>query len=175
MSLVLFGVCAISACALAFVYRAVAAPIAAQEREEKKKALQYIIPGCDEYAEKTADKKPYYEAKKDGVVVGYIIQAEGKGYGGPIRMMVGFDAQGVIQGIYVLSHQETPGLGDRINEINKGEEKPWFLKQFEGKKAQDLKLSSIQTITGATITSRGITEGIRTQVEEFLRARRGRS
>ncbi len=175
MSLSLFVICAASAFSLSFVYRMVAPSIAAQAREEKEKALHYLIPDCEQYPEKsytasTGKKKIYYEARKAGALKGYIIDVEAKGYGGPIDMMVGVDAQGTIQGIYVLSQQETPGLGDRVREVKQGETKPWFLKQFEGRKPSSLDIRSIDTITGATITSKGVLDGVKTQTEEFLRA-----
>ena len=62
-------------------------------------------------------------------------------------------------------HNETPGLGDNAS-------KPKFSNQFIGKKAEDLEVvkvptdKNIQALTGATITSRAVTKGIREAVEE---------
>ena len=49
--------------------------------------------------------------------------AETQGYGGTIRLLLGIDAQGVLTGVRVLSHSETPGLGDKI-QTNKSD---WIL------------------------------------------------
>jgi Na+-translocating ferredoxin:NAD+ oxidoreductase RnfG subunit len=47
-------------------------------------------------------------------------------------MMAGVDLNGTIEGVAVLEHSETPGLGAKINEIRPGVSEPWFLKQFKG-------------------------------------------
>ncbi|MBL8027670.1 MAG: FMN-binding protein, partial [Fibrobacteres bacterium] len=58
------------------------------------------------------------------------------GYGGPISILVGIDSTGRIIGSTVLSHTETPGLGDQLLD-------DWFLKQFIGRTADsgDIKIT----------------------------------
>ncbi len=57
-----------------------------------------------------------YLATRDGAPVAAIFAAVApRGYSGPIDLLVGIDAQGVVQGVRVTSHRETPGLGDRID------------------------------------------------------------
>jgi electron transport complex protein RnfG len=72
----------------------------------------------------------------------------------------------------VLSQQETPGLGTRCQEIRRGETEPWWQAQFKGKRISEVAVDKdngiIQSITGATITSRAITDGIRKQVHGLL-------
>ena len=101
--------------------------------------------------------------KKPG---GYILIARGKGYSSTIEIMVGVDIEGAITGVKVLFQQETPGLGDKIEEIRAGEDAPWFTRQFIGKSASDnlsLKKDSgfIDAISGATISSRAVTNSIK--------------
>ena len=56
-----------------------------------------------------------YRATRDGQPVAVILTPVAPvGYSGPIRLLVGIDAQGIVTGVRVLDHQETPGLGDRI-------------------------------------------------------------
>lgn len=100
--------------------------------------------------------------KKPG---GYIFIARGKGYSSTIETMVGIDIDGTITGTKVLFHQETPGLGDKIEEIRYGEDEPWFTRQFIGKSASDnLAFTKddgvIDAITGATISSSAVTKSI---------------
>jgi Predicted NADH:ubiquinone oxidoreductase, subunit RnfG len=83
-------------------------------------------------------------------------------------MLVGFDFKGEIKGIKILSQEETPGLGAKIDEIKFGEKKPWFLQQFEGRLAGELDLRDIQAITGATISSKAVLEGVKNSVSDFL-------
>ncbi len=90
---------------------------------------------------------------------GIMVQAEAKGYNGnvPITFLVGFDKKGTITGLAVLEQQETPGLGDRVTE-------PDFGQQFVGKTGQvELKTgtkNSIDGITGATLSSKGVVAGV---------------
>ena len=51
--------------------------------------------------------------------------------------MVGVGMDGKIIGIKVISHKETPGYGDKIEEIREGEYTPWFISQFIGKSTSD--------------------------------------
>lgn len=87
---------------------------------------------------------------------GKVIQVAPRGYGGPIQLLVGIDQKEKVSGLKILSQAETPGLGS--NAV-----KPEFLRQFIGKSTQD-KLEpkqDIDAITGATITSRAICQGVK--------------
>ncbi|MDD5747384.1 MAG: FMN-binding protein, partial [Candidatus Omnitrophica bacterium] len=144
-----------------------------------ERSLQSVIK-ADRY-EKKEDGMDYYEAlDNSGAVIGWGVPLSGKGYGGPIRLLVGVDITGVITGVKVLGHSETPGLGSKINEKGYKQTEPAFLRQFNGKKNQDIVLikgptdSNIQAITGATISSRAVVESVRKGVEEFLAARKER-
>ena len=70
--------------------------------------------------------KPHtvYIAKKAGEVSGYAIETTAPdGYSGNIELIVGLTTQGEIMGVRVLAHQETPGLGDKIET----QKSPWIL------------------------------------------------
>ena len=96
-----------------------------------------------------------YKATKDGV------QVEPKGFGGNLTMIVGINADGTVAGAKVTSHAETPGLGA------KSQADPNWITQFAGQTADgQLKVTkdggTINAITGATITSRAVTDGVNT-------------
>ena len=78
--------------------------------------------------------------------------------------MVGVDTTGAIVGVQVLSQQETPGLGARIEEVKYGEKDPWFQRQFVGKSAASVAVDKdggeIQSVTGATISSRALSKSV---------------
>ena len=106
----------------------------------------------------------YFDAEKSRPG-GYIFIVEGTGYSSTIKTMVGVDQQGVITGVKILSQQETPGLGAKVEEILYGETEPWFTRQFKGKIASDnIRVAkdggNIDSITGATISSRTVTNSI---------------
>ena len=100
--------------------------------------------------------KYLFKAKNNA---GILVIAEAKGYNGsvPIVFIVGFDKNGTITGFHVLSQQETPPLGDRVT-------KEEFSAQLIGKTGNlELKTgseNSIDGISGATVTTKGVVAGI---------------
>lgn len=91
-----------------------------------------------------------------------------KGYNGLIQVMVAIDSNGVVQGVRALKHQETPGLGDKIDleksdwvlsfndmKVKNEEDKRWFVKKDGG---------YFDQFTGATITPRAIVNQLRQSV-----------
>jgi len=165
--IVLTAVCVAAALILGGVNSITKPLIAAQKEKELNQALKDIMPEADRYDKKTFSGGDYYQCYKGKKAIGYTISAIGEGYSGDIRMLVGIDNKGKITGIEVLSQTETPGLGARCVEIKYGEKDPWFLEQFKGKSADSLQLKGIEAITGATITSEAIVDGIRKSVADF--------
>lgn len=93
------------------------------------------------------------------------------GYSGGIRLLVGILANGSVQGVRVLAHKETPGLGDKI-ELRKSD---WVL-SFNGKAMGTTPLSQwavkrdggmFDQFTGATITPRAVTQSVRDSLIYF--------
>ncbi len=147
---------------LAFVY-AKTSPIMFQNNKiAKEKALKELIPEADKI-EKAGDwtihekHAEYFVAKKGDEVIGYIVQSFGKGYSSYIDMLIAVDKDFKVQKINILHHAETPGLGDEI-------ELDPFKNQFKGKDMEHLKVLKtdttefVQAISGATISSRAVTE-----------------
>jgi electron transport complex protein RnfG len=168
--LVLGIICLLATLVLAVTYEITKPKIDAQIRSEEDAALKVIMPDAQDFKKKTMDGIDYFEAMKGKAAIGYCVKVTGEGYGGYIRMMVGLDTNGVIKGVRILEHQETPGLGSKINEIAPGENDPYFLRQFIGKNARTVSSDKgIDAITGATISSRAVTDAINKTVEEFLR------
>ena len=93
-----------------------------------------------------------FPGRKAGKLVGVALEDFGKGFGGDVGVMVGFDvARDTLTGIGITTMKETPGLGSRVAE-------PAFTGQFPGKPL-DSKLKSqggaIDAVSGATISSTG--------------------
>jgi Na+-translocating ferredoxin:NAD+ oxidoreductase subunit G len=165
---ILAGVCAAAAIVLSFTYSITRPAILSQSEKETRQALEKVIPGADDYAKKSFNDKDYYECYKDKRLMGYALFASSKGYSGDIKMLFGINLQGTVLGVEILSQSETPGLGARCVEIKRNENSPWFLKQFIGKHAASLHINDIQTITGSTITSKAVLEGVRDNAKAFL-------
>lgn len=115
-----------------------------------------------------------YIARQDGEIVALIIPATAPdGYSGEIGMIVGVNRDGTIAGARVLSHKETPGLGDKV-ELSKSN---WIL-GFDGRSLQNPQASQwkvkkdggeFDQFTGATITPRAVVQQIK-RVLEFVAA-----
>ncbi|MCE5285406.1 MAG: RnfABCDGE type electron transport complex subunit G [Pelosinus sp.] len=156
--------CLLSGVIIAGTY-AVTAPIAAQEAiNQENKAMKELVADADNF-KPIAEKKDWYEATQGGKVIAYVVPAESKGYGGAIKMKVAVTTDGKVMDYKILQHNETPGLGDNAS-------KPKFRQQFAGKTAEQLEVvkvptdKNIQAMTGATITSRAVTKGVKEILEE---------
>lgn len=93
------------------------------------------------------------------------------GYSGNISLLVGVAADGKLTGVRVLSHQETPGLGDKI-EARKSD----WIEQFAGLSlgnpprddwAVEREGGVFDAFTGATITPRAVLDAVRHSLEYF--------
>lgn len=133
----------------------------------KNKAMKKLIQTAEQFKE-IEGKPDWYQAESAGKVVGYVLPAEGKGYGGKLKLLVAIDTDRNVISFKLLSPiYETPGLGDNAD-------KDKFKGQFRGKSIENLKVTKdpenkddIQAMTGATITSRGVTGGVHKAVEEL--------
>lgn len=113
-----------------------------------------------------------YRARRDGkphAVVMEVVAPDG--YGGPIRLLVGILADGRLAGVRVVSHRETPGLGDFIETA-----KSDWIRQFEGLSLGNPPLEQwavekdggrFDQMTGATITPRAVVKAIRKALVYF--------
>jgi electron transport complex protein RnfG len=97
------------------------------------------------------------------------------GYNGEIKLLIGIKYNGELAGVRVISHKETPGLGDKID----AKKSDWILK-FEGlsltnpteskwKVAKDG--GEFDQFTGATITPRAIVEAVKKSLVFFQQHR----
>lgn len=109
-----------------------------------------------------ADKLVQVEVQSEDKALKYVYKAENgagmalvlnvKGYDSTkMEIMFGFDTEGVMQGLTVISNNETPGIGKNVIENEE------YLAQYPGQTADTV--SSVDTIAGATKTSGGIRTG----------------
>ena len=99
------------------------------------------------------------------------------GYAGPIRLLIGVDAEGSVLRVRVLEHRETPGLGDRIEA-----EKSDWIEVFRGRSlgnpaADEWEIrrdgGEFDQLSGASVTSRAVVQAVRDTLIYFS-AKRGR-
>ena len=172
----LFVITAVVAALLGFVHEITLEPIAIQQKLVEEKTMKEVLPEAEEFKE-LEWKQPedgegvivqkITEGFKNGELCGYVVLiAPTNGFSGTFTQMLGIDKDGVITGLRVLSHSETPGLGA------KAKDDPEFYEQFNGKKSVDFEAKKsldlavtkdggdIDAITSATITSRAVVDGI---------------
>ncbi|MFC1559911.1 FMN-binding protein [Candidatus Margulisiibacteriota bacterium] len=160
----LFIAAAIAAGALSLTYIITAPKIEAQKQLEISSALTAdCLPGACDIKERKLGTHTYYIGHdKKGGISGYAFRVAPKGYGGPIDMIVGISMNGQVSGITIISMAETPGLGSQAN-------KPAFLNQFLGKnsKAKLKAKQDIDSISGATVTSQAVCDGVKEALQLF--------
>lgn len=162
LSLILALICAVAGAALAATQSITSKIIEEREAEALTKALGELLPDADKFEQVEAEGATYYVATKGGKPVGAIMIAAGKGYGGAINLLVSIDMAGKVQIVRVTGHKETAGIGERV-------ETPTFLGQFVNKSPAD-KLTVGQDIvaaSGATVSSRGVTAGVKQALLDF--------
>jgi len=148
--------------------------IAERVKEDKLAAIDLVMP-AENYANALLDTEHdfdvdgrhytvYNALDENGVASGYVVQVSANGYSGEIKLVVGVDARLSITGVRVLSHSETPGLGDKI-EVEKN---PWVL-SFNGKDLSNTTTKQwavkkdggqFDQFTGATITPRAVVNAV---------------
>jgi electron transport complex protein RnfG len=160
----LTAACFISGAIIAGTYF-VTAPVAAQKAVMlKNDAMKALVKDADTFKE-IQGKQDWYEAQKSGKTIAYVVPSETKGFGGTIKMLVAVTPDGKVIDFNILSANETPGLGDNAS-------KDFFRNRFKNKVADDLEVTkdptntkNIQAMTGATISSRAVTKGVKEAVE----------
>lgn len=178
----LFIICLVAAGLLNSVYSVTKDKIKAQKEKEEKLSLRDVLPQAQNFKFiDRAENSFYVGTDSQDKIVGYAFIAEKRGYSSDIRTMVGIDLDGTIQGIKILSQNETPGLGSKIVEVKEDKTiwsalskkstaekvpKPWFQEQFRGKNIENLE--EIEAITGATISSMAVVDSIKEKAEVIL-------
>ena len=173
MTVCLFAICIVCSSLLAGVYALTKAPIDAAAKAKNEAAIMEVLPAgavtIEEERTVDFDGASYtYNLAYDqqGNTVGCAVNVSPVGFGGPIVIKVGFDANGVICNTKVLSQAETPGLGAKCVE-------PAFSEQFKGWNPSAKKLAvkkdggDVDAITASTITSRAYADGLALAVNVF--------
>ena len=179
LGLNLLIISAIAALLLAFTNNVTADTIAKRNEQANAEARKLVLESAQDFEEvkdaKTDNSKgvkvsEIYEAKDaSGHTVGYTLKVLPSGYGGTIELMVGIDsANGQVSGINVVSNSETAGLGAKATD-------PEFSDQYKGKPLEELSVlkngtpgdTEIKAISGATITSTAVTNGVDAAIEVY--------
>lgn len=185
LALVLFVITAIAAVLLGFSNMMTKDAIAEQIRLENESARKAVMSQAETFEQ--VDQNVITEiatalnfddvdvvsevflAKANDEVIGYTLKSLPTGFGGEMAILTGVSLEGKITGITLISHSETPGLGAKATEdsfqdqyTDKPVENPLVVVKTPA--TQD---NEIQAITGSTITSSAVTEGVNLSLEIF--------
>ncbi|SHF15176.1 electron transport complex protein RnfG [Modicisalibacter ilicicola DSM 19980] len=113
-----------------------------------------------------------WQARQDGQISAIILPVTTRqGYSGDISLLAGIAADGTLTGVRVLSHRETPGLGDKID-VRKSD----WIEQFAGlslgnpppeRWAVKEDGGAFDAFTGATVTPRAVVGAVQRSLEYF--------
>lgn len=112
-----------------------------------------------------SNEHPIYRARASGNPTGAVVSAVAPdGYNGPIEMLIGFNYEGDIIAVRVTGHQETPGLGDDIDEQRSNWIHAFDHLRLSSMKPGDWEVKKnagiFDQFTGATITPRAVIHSI---------------
>jgi len=179
MVVTLFLVTGIAAGALGFVYEFTKGPIAEAKAKAQAEAITQVLPEYDELgetfkvpAEEGGDSLEFFPAYKNGELIGTAIKTyTKKGFSGLITIMAGIDNEGNFSGYSVLEHEETPGLGSKMDVWFSNPEKPNQNVIGKNPETTSFKVTKdggeIDAITASTITSRAFLEALTLAYESY--------
>lgn len=167
MVLVLTGVAVVMGAVLALVNNVTSGPIEQQKEKALADGIKTVMVCNDLVVAKTDTVKQndakgkeltyiIYQAKDaQGKDLGAAVESTTGGFGGNLKILVGFDPDGKILGYTLLEHAETPGLGAKADKwFQKGEKGDIIGKDPKEKLTVSKDGGQVDAITASTITSR---------------------
>ena len=160
LTVTLLLICAAVAAVLAGVNAITKDRIADIQAQKTQDAIAVVLPGAEGVEEIPVTGESGIVTAVYAADAGYAVQVAPGGFDGPVTMMVGI-SEGKVTGISVISHGETASLGAECT-------RPDWQSQFIGT-AGNLQVTkdggTIDALTGATVTSRAVTEAVNRAVE----------
>lgn len=183
---ILLVITLLSGLILGGVYQLTKEPIAKQQQKKKQEACQEVFPGDGiTFEQVLADDGPtaVFTASSEGnsdidevmqamdasgAVLGYVITVTThEGYGGDIQFAMGIQNDGTLNGISILSISETAGLGMRADEVLKPQFAGKNVAEFEYTKTGATADNQIDAISGATVTTNAVVNGVNAGLAYF--------
>lgn len=166
---------------LAYVNHVTEGPIALQSEKTLADGIKAVMGGgslrvtSNDTIRQEMGGKTYlfvvHKTAQDGKEIGAAVESTTQGFGGDLKVLVGFDPQGTILGYTILSSSETPGLGAKAGQ--------WFQKDGKGNiigkspAKGDLAVSKdggdVDAITASTITSRAFLKAVNQAYHAYMR------
>lgn len=164
----LVAICLVAGVLLGAVYQLTEPVIDANEERRAQDAYRMLVPEAASFEPRecavegcVATLRALDEA---GNELAWIVVAESKGYGGQVPIAVCFDSAGTVRSALAFANDETPGLGTKIADEA-------YIGQYVGLAAEPLEASSIDLISGATISSKAALAAYNVAVEAYQEVR----
>ena len=194
-ALILFAITLIAGLMLGVVNDITKEPIAQQEQKAKNEACQNVFAAADSFEAQELAVSAQREqvltdagisgadidelmAAKDasGALLGYVITVtDHEGYGGDIQFSMGITNEGTLNGISLLSISETAGLGMRAGEVLVPQFSDKNVSRFTYTRTGATADSEIDAISGATITTNAVVNGVNAGLAYFDKILKGGS
>ncbi len=174
LSAILFAITAIAALVLAVTNNLTFEKIEANTIKEQNEAREAVMPDAKEFErldlvfdEDSLVTEIYAGKNPQSETIGYCVGVSSNGFGGSIDMIVGIDKEKTVTGVKIISMSETPGLGSKSQEPKFNDQ---FIKKNASKPLKVIKSGTpdkneIVAISGATVTSNAVTNGVNAAVD----------
>lgn len=165
---VLLAICVVVALLLGVVNQITKPQIDAIEKAKKEAAMAQVLP-ADEYISWEAalpkNVTGLYLANVNSSGIGWVVETTASGSQGPITMMVGVDPAGKVTGVSIVSHSETPNIGTKVVADQSVLDRFTGMSHEGGEITVNSGSNRFDGISGATVSSRGVTAGVNTALD----------
>ena len=164
LTLTLLGICAVVALLLGVV-NSVTKPIIEEFQAEKTAAAMSQVLPADEY-QKVETAYPnvtaMHRALSGGEEIGYVVEVTSSGFGGTLSMVVGVDMDGAVTGVSVTDNSETANIGTKVVNDQTVLDRFIGMSHADGEITVNSGSNRFDGVSGATVSSKGVTAGVNT-------------
>ena len=138
------------------------------EKNKAESTKKIVLPEASSFVEMDSMENTFKGLDNSQNTIGYVFITSQKGYGGEIKVMTGISKDNKVEGVSILSQNETPGLGTNTTNDNFRNQykKSVPINGFNIVKSE-AKDGEIEAITGATISSKAVTDAVNCALEKF--------
>lgn len=164
LTLTLLGICAVVALLLGIV-NSVTKPIIDEIQAEKTAAAMSQVLPADEYQKvetEYSNVTALNKAMSGGEQIGYVVEVTSSGFGGTLSMVVGVDMDGAVTGVSVTDNSETANIGTKVVNDQSVLDRFIGMSHADGEITVNSGTNRFDGVSGATVSSRGVTAGVNT-------------
>lgn len=166
---ILLTICVVISLCVSFVFNITEDQILAIEKQTNEMLMENVLKDAKPFTEVTSEVISLRESSLPSIKVnnayysdkGMVFNMNTKGYGGDVVVFVGITIEGNIENVQLGKNNETPSVGKKAEEID-------FTQQFENLQVNQKIRDQVDTISGATITTKSVIEATQEAIEYFI-------